>query len=46
MGVALVSAVMQTGDPAVALINSLLVIVLALVVGLVSALCFRDTLQG
>ena len=46
VGVALVSAVMQTGDPAVALINSLLVIVLALVVGLVSALCFRDTLQG
>ena len=46
VGVALVSAVMQTGDPAVALINSLLVIVVALVVGLVSALCFRDTLQG
>jgi len=46
VGVALVSAVMQTGSPEAAIINSLLVIVAALVVGLVSALGFRDTLQA
>ena len=46
VGVALVSAVMQTGNPEAAIINSLLVIVAALVVGLVSALGFRDTLQA
>ncbi|MDK8482175.1 MFS transporter [Corynebacterium sp. MSK105] len=46
VGVALVSAVMQTGSPETAIINSLLVIVAALVVGLVSALGFRDTLQA
>ena len=46
LGVALVSAVMQTGRPEVAIINSLFAIVVALVVGLVSALCFRNTLQG
>lgn len=46
LGVALVSAVMQTGSPEVAIINSLFAIVVALVVGLVSALCFRNTLQG
>ena len=46
VGVALVSAVMQTGNPEAAIINSLLVIVAALVVGLVSALGFRDTLRA
>lgn len=46
LGVALVSAVMQTGSPEAAIINSLFAIVVALVVGLVSALCFRNTLQG
>ena len=46
VGVALVSAVMQTGNPEAAIINSLLVIVAALVVGLVSALGFRDTSGG
>ena len=34
------------GNPEAAIINSLLVIVAALVVGLVSALGFRDTLQA
>ena len=46
LGVALVSAIMQTGSPEAAIINSLFAIVVALVVGLVSALCFRNTLQG
>lgn len=46
VGVALVSAVMQTGNPTTAIINSILVIVIALVVGLVSSLRYVDTLHG
>lgn len=46
VGVALVSAVMQSGNPTTAIINSILVIVLALVVGLISALHYVDTLHG
>lgn len=46
VGVALVSAVMQTGNPTTAIINSILVIVIALVVGLISSLRYVDTLHG
>ncbi len=46
VGVALVSAVMQTGNPTTAIINSLLMIVIALVVGLISSLRYVDTLHG
>lgn len=46
LGVAVASAVMQMGDGALGLVNSVFVIVFMLVGGLVASLFFRDTLHS